>query len=108
MNAFAAAAAGVIFIIAGCAFLAIANRKAWQPPVVPLEVSTPKGETGSGTVTMGPKETTVQRYLRTEAEWRRLNDLARNEQTELKQKSDAAFRDYMDADRALKAEAAKP
>lgn len=106
MDTLTAAFVGAILIITGSAFLAFANSQARQRPVTPLEV--PKTETGSGTVTMGPKETTVQRYLRTEAEWRRLNNLARDEQTDLKQKESAAFRDYMDADRALKAEAATP
>jgi hypothetical protein len=71
------------------------SAKTQQPPEVIIPV------------TLKP-ETTAQRYLRTEKEWYDLSRQVEDEQTTLKLKKDVAFQEFMDAKRALEAEAAKP
>lgn len=115
-------------IYIGIAFISFALVQKFFParhpniidPSPTSEIATLKDETGTGTIE--PKlepgivvdkdgtvhaETTVQRYLRTEAEWRRLSNLSRDEETDLKREERAAFREFMDAGKALKAEAEK-
>jgi hypothetical protein len=52
-------------------------------------------------------ETPVQRFLRTQAEWRRLDQIARDEKTPARLNADAAFREYMEAQAVLEREATK-
>lgn len=113
MNVYTAAMTGVFFIIMGCGFIAYANTKGVRryPPSPESSIASPP-PTAPGMVydqdgTMHA-ETTLQRYLRTEAEWRRLNQLVSQEKTDLKVQADKAFRDYMNAESDLKFEAKKP
>lgn len=93
-------------------FLVLSSDK--PPPQLEPDSNMPPAKPYEGTVTAGPhtinlkddSETPAQRAIRTYDEWRRLDNLARDEKTPLRQQADAAFNEYLAADAALRKEAA--